>query len=71
MELSFCVCRMKIYFNCNSQGSEKIKFFSQEIYGLSILGNVTFIITGYKDIKQGGHCPGNQEKVRENEKGKF
>ena len=42
---------MKIYFNLNSQGNEKVDFFTQETYDFQSLGNGTIIIAGYEDIK--------------------
>ena len=51
MEHSSVVFRMKIYFNLNSQGNDKIEFFSQKTYKFQILGNETIIDADYKDIK--------------------
>ena len=50
MELNFCVCGIKIYFNMNSQKNEKVAFSSKESYDFQVLGN-TLIIAGYKAIK--------------------
>ena len=35
----------------NSQGNEKVAFFSQETYNFQILGNEILIIAGYKARK--------------------
>ena len=51
MERNSCVCGMKIYFNLNSQGNEKLDFFSQETYDFQILENESVIVAGYEDIK--------------------
>ena len=51
MKLNSCVCGMKIYFNFNSQGYEKIEFFSKDTYYFQILRNESLIIAGYEDIK--------------------
>ena len=51
MERNSCVCGMKIYFNLNSQGNEKLDFFSQETYDFQILKNESVIVAGYEDIK--------------------
>ena len=51
MELNSRVRGMEIYFNLNSQGNEKIEFFSQDTYDFQILGNKALIIACYEDIK--------------------
>ena len=51
MELNDRVCGIKIYFNMNLQGNEKVAFSSKETYDFQVLGNETLIIAGYKAIK--------------------
>ena len=42
---------MEIYFNLNSEGNEKIEFFSQKTYDFQILGNEALIIASYEDVE--------------------
>ena len=49
--VSFLCLWDEIYFNLNSQGNEKIEFFSQESYDFQIFGNEALIIAGHEDIK--------------------
>ena len=51
MELNSCVCGIKIYSNFNSQGNDKMEFFSKKTYDLRIVGNEALITAGYKHIK--------------------
>ena len=51
MKLDSCVCGYKIYFDFNSQGYEKIVFFSKETHDFQILRSESSIIAGYEDIK--------------------
>ena len=40
-----------MFFNLNSQGSEKFELFSQGTYDFQNVGNETPFIADYKDIK--------------------
>ena len=51
MELNFCVCGIRIYFNMNSQENGKVIYSSQETYNFQVLGNENLIIASYKAIK--------------------
>ena len=42
---------MEVYLNLNSQGNEKVEFFSEETYNFQILGDEALIIVGYEAIK--------------------
>ena len=51
MEINSCVCRMKVFFNLNSQRNEKFELFSQGTYDFQNLGNETQFIANYENIK--------------------
>ena len=42
---------MKIYFNLNSQWSEKVEFFFKETCDFQIVGNETITLVSYRDMK--------------------
>ena len=45
------VCRMKMFFNLNSQGNEEFELLSQGTYDFQNVGNETLFISDYEDIK--------------------
>ena len=51
VKLDFCGFVIEIALNFKSQGTEKIKLFSQETYKFQILGHETLRIANYKYVK--------------------
>ena len=43
---------MMILFNLNSQGNEKVEFFSQGTYNFQNFRNETVFIPDYEDVKK-------------------
>ena len=49
MELDTCICAIKILFNLNPDGNEKLELFSQRTYDVQNFGNETLFIAKYSE----------------------
>ena len=52
MEIDSCIYVVRILFNLNSQGNEKLKLFSQGTYDFENFRNGTLFIADLEDVKK-------------------